>query len=130
MLAAREEGGGEPDMIGLDPGTGVVRFADCSAERPAWRWSLCHARGFRGLVVVCLATSGRDRSATVGRAGSWRILSIGPQAASVRGRVRWRGRRRAAWRLRERIARSPEVCGATILGHDVSGPARISRLST
>ncbi len=43
-LAAMEETGGEPDVIGVDPGTGAVIFCDCAAESPAGRRSLCFDR--------------------------------------------------------------------------------------
>ena len=41
-LEKMEETGGEPDVIGLDPVTGEILFADCSAESPAGRRSLCY----------------------------------------------------------------------------------------
>jgi len=41
-LAAMEETGGEPDVIGADAGTGVVIYCDCSAETPKGRRSLCY----------------------------------------------------------------------------------------
>ena len=40
-LAAMEESGGEPDVIGSDK-SGKVTFCDCSAESPAGRRSLCY----------------------------------------------------------------------------------------
>ncbi|HAL73948.1 MAG TPA: DUF4256 domain-containing protein [Clostridiales bacterium] len=41
-LSEMERTGGEPDVIGLDPFTGEFTFADCSAESPAGRRSLCY----------------------------------------------------------------------------------------
>lgn len=41
-LAAMEESGGEPDVIGMDK-KGVV-FCDCAAQSPAGRRSLCYDR--------------------------------------------------------------------------------------
>jgi hypothetical protein len=41
-LAAMEETGGEPDVIGQDPVTGAYLFCDCAAESPAGRRSLCY----------------------------------------------------------------------------------------
>jgi len=41
-LAAMEESGGEPDLIGRDAATGKIVFCDCSAESPAGRRSLCY----------------------------------------------------------------------------------------
>ena len=41
-LAAMEATGGEPDVIGHDPSTGLVTFCDCSAESPTGRRSLCY----------------------------------------------------------------------------------------
>ncbi|AMW03927.1 DUF4256 domain-containing protein [Gemmatimonas phototrophica] len=41
-LAAMEETGGEPDVIGQDPTTGAFLYCDCSAESPAGRRSLCY----------------------------------------------------------------------------------------
>src|SRR5262245_12780243 len=41
-LAAMEESGGEPDVIGLDRKTGAFLFVDCSAESPSGRRSLCY----------------------------------------------------------------------------------------
>jgi hypothetical protein len=43
VLAAMEDTGGEPDVIGRDP-KGVLTFCDCSAESPAGRRSLCFDR--------------------------------------------------------------------------------------
>ncbi|WP_030138643.1 DUF4256 domain-containing protein [Pseudomonas fluorescens] len=43
-LQAMEATGGEPDVIGLDPGTGVVTFFDCAKESPTGRRSLCYDR--------------------------------------------------------------------------------------
>jgi len=40
-LAAMESSGGEPDVIGVDAGTGELLFCDCAAESPAGRRSLC-----------------------------------------------------------------------------------------
>lgn len=40
-LAAMEASGGEPDVIGLEPGSGAALFCDCAAETPAGRRSLC-----------------------------------------------------------------------------------------
>lgn len=37
-----EETGGEPDVIAVDPGTGIVTFFDFSAETPKGRRSLCY----------------------------------------------------------------------------------------
>lgn len=42
-LAAMEESGGEPDVIG-DDAAGHVIFCDCSAESPGGRRSLCYDR--------------------------------------------------------------------------------------
>jgi hypothetical protein len=41
-LRLMEETGGEPDVIGHDKRTGAFLFADCSAETPAGRTSLCY----------------------------------------------------------------------------------------
>lgn len=43
-LAAMEETGGEPDVIGGDAKAGRFAFCDCSAESPAGRRSLCYDR--------------------------------------------------------------------------------------
>ncbi len=43
-LAAMEDTGGEPDVIGHDKKTGEYIFYDCSAESPAGRRSLCYDR--------------------------------------------------------------------------------------
>lgn len=40
-LHAMERTGGEPDVVGQDPATGVYLFYDCAAESPAERRSLC-----------------------------------------------------------------------------------------
>jgi hypothetical protein len=44
-LSEMERTGGEPDVIGFDQETGAWLFADCSAESPAGRRSLCYDRG-------------------------------------------------------------------------------------
>ncbi len=43
-LAEMERTGGEPDVVGLDGGTGEVVFFDGSPESPAGRRSLCYDR--------------------------------------------------------------------------------------
>ncbi len=43
-LQAMESTGGEPDVIGCNPDTGEVMFADCSMESPKGRRSLCYDR--------------------------------------------------------------------------------------
>ncbi|GAB3375082.1 DUF4256 domain-containing protein [Massilia agri] len=43
-LAAMEETGGEPDVIGRDDSTGRLVFCDCSPETPAGRRSICFDR--------------------------------------------------------------------------------------
>ena len=43
-LQAMEDTGGEPDVIGRDKATGEVTFADCAAESPTGRRSLCYDR--------------------------------------------------------------------------------------
>ncbi len=43
-LAAMEETGGEPDVIGRDDSTGRFVFCDCSPETPSGRRSLCFDR--------------------------------------------------------------------------------------
>lgn len=43
-LSEMERTGGEPDMIGIDKKTGEFIFADCSAESPSGRRSLCYDR--------------------------------------------------------------------------------------
>lgn len=41
-LAAMEETGGEPDVIGRDSKTGAIIFCDCSPETPKGRVSVCY----------------------------------------------------------------------------------------
>jgi uncharacterized protein DUF4256 len=43
-LAAMEQSGGEPDVVGLDQSTGECIFVDCSAQSPKGRRSLCYDR--------------------------------------------------------------------------------------
>jgi hypothetical protein len=43
-LSEMERTGGEPDVIGQDATTGEYLFADCSAETPAGRRSVCYDR--------------------------------------------------------------------------------------
>lgn len=43
-LAEMERTGGEPDVIGLDEGSGQIIYCDCSAESPLGRRSLCFDR--------------------------------------------------------------------------------------
>lgn len=42
VIAAMEETGGEPDVIGKDPQTGEVLVCDCAPESPKGRRSLCY----------------------------------------------------------------------------------------
>lgn len=44
VLAAMEESGGEPDVIGRDAKTGEFLFVDCAPQSPAGRQSLCYDR--------------------------------------------------------------------------------------
>jgi hypothetical protein len=41
-LFEMEAGGGEPDVVGVDEGTGELLFVDCSPESPPGRRSLCY----------------------------------------------------------------------------------------
>ncbi len=41
-IAAMEETGGEPDVIGKDPTTDAILVCDCSPETPSGRRSLCY----------------------------------------------------------------------------------------
>lgn len=41
-LAAMEESGGEPDVVGFDQATGEYSFYDCSAESPQGRRNTCY----------------------------------------------------------------------------------------
>jgi hypothetical protein len=41
-LRKMEDTGGEPDVIGLESGSGKILFYDCSPESPAGRRSLCY----------------------------------------------------------------------------------------
>lgn len=43
-LQAMENTGGEPDVIARDKATGEITFADCAAESPTGRRSLCYDR--------------------------------------------------------------------------------------
>lgn len=43
-LGEMDQSGGEPDVIGYDEATGEILFADCSAESPTGRRSLCYDR--------------------------------------------------------------------------------------
>jgi hypothetical protein len=43
-LNEMEQSGGEPDVVGLDTTTGEFVFADCSAQSPAGRRSVCYDR--------------------------------------------------------------------------------------
>lgn len=43
-LFKMEATGGEPDVIAIDKKTGAIHFADCAAESPAGRRSLCYDR--------------------------------------------------------------------------------------
>lgn len=43
-LAAMEETGGEPDVVGYDKKTGAYIFYDCAPESPKGRRSLCYDR--------------------------------------------------------------------------------------
>lgn len=43
-LAAMEDSGGEPDVVGQDPQVGSFLFVDCSPESPSGRRSLCYDR--------------------------------------------------------------------------------------
>src|SRR5690606_16813219 len=42
VLAAMEETGGEPDVIGRDDDTGELIFVDCAPESPKGRRSVCY----------------------------------------------------------------------------------------
>lgn len=43
-VAAMEQTGGEPDVMGRDAATGEILYVDCAAESPAARRSLCYDR--------------------------------------------------------------------------------------
>jgi len=42
LLRQMDDSGGEPDVIGQDPATGLYTFCDCAAESPSGRRSLCY----------------------------------------------------------------------------------------
>jgi hypothetical protein len=42
VLAAMEQTGGEPDVVGYEPTSGTLLFMDCSKETPQGRRSLCY----------------------------------------------------------------------------------------
>ncbi len=42
VLQKMEDSGGEPDVIGYDADSGAFLFADCAAESPIGRRSLCY----------------------------------------------------------------------------------------
>ncbi len=44
ILHQMEETGGEPDVIGYEPETGMFLFCDCATESPTGRRSLCYDR--------------------------------------------------------------------------------------
>jgi hypothetical protein len=43
-LNEMEQSGGEPDVVGVDTGTGEFVFVDCSAQSPTGRRSVCYDR--------------------------------------------------------------------------------------
>jgi hypothetical protein len=43
-LAAMEQSGGEPDVVGYDEATGELLFVDCSAQSPTGRRNICYDR--------------------------------------------------------------------------------------
>ncbi len=43
-LHEMEQSGGEPDVVGIDKGTGEYLFVDCSAQSPTGRRSVCFDR--------------------------------------------------------------------------------------
>ena len=43
-LQAMDDSGGEPDVVGVDKGTGEIIFMDCSAQSPKGRRSFCYDR--------------------------------------------------------------------------------------
>lgn len=43
-LDEMEQSGGEPDVVGVDTATGEIIFADCSAQSPKGRRSVCYDR--------------------------------------------------------------------------------------
>lgn len=42
VLHEMERTGGEPDVVGVEPGTGAILFFDCAEESPEGRRSLCY----------------------------------------------------------------------------------------
>jgi len=42
LIRQMDDSGGEPDVIGQDPATGLYTFCDCAAESPSGRRSLCY----------------------------------------------------------------------------------------
>ena len=66
-LAAMEDSGGEPDVIGRDDATGALLFCDCSAESPAGRRSVCYDRaGLESRKEHRPATSAVDMAEAMG----------------------------------------------------------------
>lgn len=62
-----EKTGGEPDVIGFDPKTGLYRFCDCSPESPKGRVSVCYDReGLESRKEHRPASSAMDMAAFMG----------------------------------------------------------------
>ena len=66
-LQAMEASGGEPDVIAQDKKTGELSFADCAAESPAGRRSLCFdAAALKARKENKPAGSAMDMAAAIG----------------------------------------------------------------
>lgn len=66
-LREMESSGGEPDVIGRDPGTGEYLFCDCSAQTPKGRVSVCYDReGLESRKEHRPKTSALDLAAAMG----------------------------------------------------------------
>jgi hypothetical protein len=66
-LAAMEETGGEPDVVGLDPKTGEFIFVDCAPQSPAGRTSVCYDReGLQSRKAHRPKTSAMEMAAAMG----------------------------------------------------------------
>ena len=66
-LAAMEETGGEPDVVGFDPMTGEFIFVDCAPQSPAGRTSVCYDReGLESRKEHRPKTSAMDLAAAMG----------------------------------------------------------------
>jgi hypothetical protein len=100
-LAAMEDSGGEPDVIGFDSKTGQLTFCDCSAETPAGRRSLCYDDA-----ALASRKANKPAGSALATADRWGITLLDESQYATLQRLGEFDRKTSSWLLTPKDVRS------------------------